>query len=201
MSRPNKQVTAQACEMHFNWSPGIGDPTIGGWVTVALYLLTSFSCWRSAGLVRMQHARMLRESRAWRSISCLFLALGINKQLDLQSALTEVGRILAQAQGWYAQREVVQLDFILLVAVACLIAAIVLVILVRRSPLSTWLALIGTAMVLCFVFIRAASFHHFDRFIGSRVFGLRWNWIVEMSGISLVLLASQWRQVRLTRVS
>jgi hypothetical protein len=132
--------------------------------------------------------------------SCLFLALGINKQLDLQSALTEVGRILAQAQGWYAQREAVQLDFILLVAVACLIAPIVLIILVRRSPLSTSLALIGTAMVLCFVFIRAASFHHFDRFIGSRVFGLRWNWILEMSGISLVLLASQWRQVRLLRV-
>jgi hypothetical protein len=185
--------------MHFNWSPGIGDPTIGGWLTVALYLLTSFSCWRSAGLVGMQHG-MLRESRAWRFISCLFLALGINKQLDLQSALTEVGRILAQAQGWYAQREAVQLDFILLVAVACLIAPIVLIILVRRSPLSTSLALIGTAMVLCFVFIRAASFHHFDRFIGSQVFGLPWNWILEMSGISLVLLASQWRQVRLLRV-
>ena len=26
---------------HFNWTPGIGDPTIGGWVTVALYLLAS----------------------------------------------------------------------------------------------------------------------------------------------------------------
>jgi hypothetical protein len=187
--------------MHFNWSPGIGDPTIGGWVTVALYLLTSFSCWRSAGLVRIQHARMLRESYAWRSISCLFLALGINKQLDLQSAFTEFGRILAQAQGWYAQRQVIQLDFILLVAVACLIAAFVLVILVRHSPLPTWLALIGTAMVLCFVLIRAASFHHFDRFIGSQVLGLRWNWILEMGGISLVLLASQWRQMRFTRIS
>jgi hypothetical protein len=187
--------------MHLNWSPGIGDPTVAGWLTVVLYLSTSLSCWISARKVGSPGASgSIKERRAWQAISALFLALGINKQLDLQSALTEVGRILAQAQGWYAQREVVQLDFILLVAVACLIAAIVLVILVRPSPLPTWLALIGTAMVLCFVFIRAASFHHFDRFIGSRVFGLRWNWILEMSGISLVLLASQWRQVRLLRV-
>ena len=37
---------------HFNWTPGIGDPTIGGWVTVALYLLASGSCWISAQKLR-----------------------------------------------------------------------------------------------------------------------------------------------------
>jgi hypothetical protein len=56
------------------------------------------------------------------------------------------------------------------------------------------LALIGATLVLGFVLIRAASFHHMDRFIGTRILGLRWNWILEMSGIGLVLLASQWRQ-------
>ena len=28
---------------HFNWSPGIGDPTVAGWLTVILYLVTSIS--------------------------------------------------------------------------------------------------------------------------------------------------------------
>jgi hypothetical protein len=34
-----------------------------------------------------------------------------------------------------------------------------------------------------------------DRFIGHTLLGLRWNWILEMGGIALVLLASQWRQI------
>jgi hypothetical protein len=45
--------------------------------------------------------------------------------------------------------------------------------------------------------IRAASFHHVDRLIGRTVLGFRWNWILEMGGIGLVLLASQWRRFTL----
>ena len=48
-------------------------------------------------------------------------------------------------------------------------------------------------VVLAFVLIRAASFHHIDRFIDARILGLKWNWVVEMGGISIVLVASQWR--------
>ena len=183
----------------FNWSPKIGDPTIGGWLTVALYLLTSLSCWTSARKIGLHEARSLPERRAWRFISALFLGLGLNKQLDLQTAMTEAGRFLAHIQGWYAQREFVQLAFIALVAMTCLVAAITLLIWARHAPIPTWLALIGATLVLGFVLIRAASFHHMDRFIGTRILGLRWNWILEMSGIGLVLLASQWRQSLLAK--
>jgi hypothetical protein len=178
---------------HFNWSPGIGDPTIGGWLTVVLYLVASVSCWRLASKLALGNIHQSRECRAWRFISALFLALGINKQLDLQTALTEAGRVLAHIQGWYAQREFVQAVFIALVATACLGAAIALLIWARDAPIPTWLALFGTTLVLGFVLIRAASFHHVDRFIGQRILGLRWNWILEMVGIGLVLLANQWR--------
>ena len=184
---------------HFNWSPGIGDPTIGGWVTVALYLLASGSCWISAQKLGLEDIPRSNERRAWRAISVLFLALGINKQLDLQTALTEAGRVLAQYQGWYEQRQVVQLIFIALVAMTCLIAAITLLLWARNSLFPTRIALIATTMVLSFVLIRAASFHHVDRFIGQKLLGLRWNWILELSGISLVLLASQWRQVGIAK--
>jgi hypothetical protein len=34
--------------LEFDWRPGIGDPTIGGWLTVILYFLTMVSCWRTA---------------------------------------------------------------------------------------------------------------------------------------------------------
>ena len=62
----------------------------------------------------------------------------------------------------------------------------------------TWLGLLGVILVLGFVTIRSASFHHFDEFIGSRVMGFKWNWVLEMGGISLVIIASEWRR-RLAR--
>jgi hypothetical protein len=58
-----------------------------------------------------------------------------------------------------------------------------------------YMACIGWNIVnhwLCM--IRAASFHHIDRFIGSTILGFRWNWLLEMGGITVVLLASWWRQ-------
>ena len=89
----------------------------------------------------------------------------------------------------------VQLVFIALAAMTCLIAAITLLLWARNFPIPTRIALIGTMMVLGFVLICAASLHHVDWLIRQRILGLRWNWILEMSGISLVLFASQWRQV------
>src|SRR5882724_10971904 len=42
-----RNANNQEPRMHeFDWSPGIGDPTIGGWLTVILYFLTMVSCWR-----------------------------------------------------------------------------------------------------------------------------------------------------------
>jgi hypothetical protein len=184
---------------HFNWTPRIGDPTIGGWITVVLYLLAAGSCWISARKLGLGDISRSNERRAWWAISALFLALGINKELDLQTALTDAGRFLAHYQGWFEQRQVVQLAFIALVAIMCLIAAITLLLWTRSAPSPTRLALIGTTIVLGFVLIRAASFHHVDQFIGQKILGLRWNWVLEMSGISLVLFASQWRQVGIAK--
>lgn len=181
----------------FNWSPGIGDPTVAGWLTTALYLVSSVNCWSLARKLGLPAARTSRERRAWRSISVLFFFLGINKQLDLQTALMEAGRMFAHYQGWYEQRQLVQLAFIALIAVMSLISAISLMIWVWDAPISTWLALIGTTLVISYVLIRAVSFQHVNSFIfiGRRIFDFRWNWILEMGGIVFVLLASAWRQV------
>ena len=173
--------------IHFNWKPGIGDPTIGGWITVVLYLLAMISCWKTA-------SSGIKEQRIWTAISILFLGLGINKQLDLQSALTAAGRVIAFGQGWYDQRQFVQSAFIIFTAIVCASVVITLLIWTRHAPLSTWFALLGTILVIGYVLIRAASFHHIDRFIGTTFLGLRWNWILEMGGITIVLLASQWRR-------
>lgn len=83
----------------FNWTPGIGDPTFVGWLTVVLYFATSISCWISARKVELEGNHHSNECLAWPFIAVLFLALGINKQLDLQTALTEAGRVVASSPG------------------------------------------------------------------------------------------------------
>jgi len=177
----------------FNWSRGIGDPTVAGWITVALYLVASLDCWKTGRLLAGEK-QTSRERHLWRSLSVGCLALGLNKQLDLQSALTEIGRILAKSQGWYEHRQTIQLEFVALVAIFCMAAVIMLLFWTRRSPASTWLALIGAVFVFGFVVIRAASFHHVDRFIGERIMHFRWNSILEMGGIILVIAGSEWRR-------
>ena len=180
----------------FNWRPGIGDPSIGGWITVALYLLACVSCWRTTLAVRRLGRNEQYDGRIWRAISLVFFFLGINKQLDLQSAMTELGRLVAYSGGWYEQRRIVQFYFIIGVAAIAASALVVLLLWSRRSPIQTWIATVGSSFVLGFVVIRAASFHHFDRFIDSRLLGFRWNWILEMGGIAIVLLASEWRRAK-----
>jgi uncharacterized membrane protein YqjE len=179
--------------LEFNWRPGIGDPTIGGWVTVVLYVLACVSCWWTSHTLRST-PEAGEERNTWLAIATLFAFLGINKQLDLQTALTEMGRVLAYSEDWYAQRRQVQVAFIIGVAGLCLVTILLLLVWARRSPYQTWLALTGSCLVIGYVLIRAASFHHIDRFIDRRILGFKWNWVLEMSGIGIVLLASEWRR-------
>ena len=111
--------------------------------------------------------------KIWVAISILFLGLGINKQLDLQSALTELGRTLAFQYGWYEQRESVQIEFIIFVTTVCAVAVVAVIVGARRSGPAAWFAILGTTLVIGFVLIRAASFHHIDRFIGQKILGFR----------------------------
>ena len=162
------------------WSPTIGDPNTMGWVTVAAYvaacILTLRVALKSAG----------REGLFWLGLSVILLALAVNKQLDLQTALTAAGRCVAQAQGWYAERRSVQIDFIRGVMAAAALTAVLLIWIMRRIIDDTWLALIGLIFLLAFVAVRAAGFHHFDRFLGHQIGSLRMNWIMELGGIAMI---------------
>lgn len=175
------------------WAPGIGDPSLGGWLTVACYLLGAWAC-REAARAAGRCSMPRRERRFWMLLALLLLLLGANKQLDLQSALTEFGRLLARAHGWYGQRALVQLWFIVAAGVAAMALAGAVLYLLRRAPKPTQLAIMGAGALLGFVLIRAASFHHMDRFVGSMLLGLRANWLLEIGGILLVAAGALWRR-------
>ena len=185
--------------MDIDWRPGIGDPTFGGWFTVFLYVLAVLTCLRTTVAIRDARPAEPDSVAFWRNVTVLMAALGVNKQLDLQTAFTEVGRAIARAYGWYEQRVDVQIAFILLVGFCALATVVLMTARLRRAPASTAVASFGVTFVLAFVFIRAASFHHFDRFIGSTILGFRWNWVLEMGGICLVIAGGWSRYARLRR--
>jgi flagellar biosynthesis/type III secretory pathway M-ring protein FliF/YscJ len=67
---------------------------------------------------------------------------------------TDAGRVLADFQGWYSQRQSVQLMFIILVAIICVVTVVTLLIWARNAPFHTWFALVGMTSVTGFVLIR-----------------------------------------------
>jgi len=127
------------------------------------------------------------------------ILLGVNKQLDLQSLFTEVGRQIAKAQGWMDHRRIVQFWFIVAFGSAAIAAFLLLVgirpDLFKRFPI----AFAGLFFLLCFIVIRAAGFHHFDEMLGFRLFGAKMNWLIELTGIYAIFVAGLLEMVRLKK--
>jgi hypothetical protein len=173
------------------WRPGIGDPTFIGWFTVFAYFATAYLCWRAAhaGL----HGRKVRWF--WTGLTVLLILLGINKQLDFQTELTFMGRDFAKATGWYEERRIFQAFFIFCIGFAGIIATAGLFWLYRNEWRRLGLALAGFGFLATFVVIRAASFHHVDRFLLSTIGGMRMNWIFELGGIAAIAWPA-WRAIK-----
>lgn len=164
-----------------DWMPGIGDPNLTGLLTVLAYLICfvlAFRVWKQGW-----------SGRGFWGLTALLMAfLAINKQLDLQSALTAAGRCAARAQGWYGDRRAVQAEFIaglLALVVVCLLAGLWLQ---RRHLRRNGLAMIGLAILAGFVMIRAVGFHHIDQMLGIRTFGLSANYLLENAGLLLIAI-------------
>lgn len=167
------------------WSPHIGDPSLLGWATVISYFLTALLCWRAA-----LGAGDRQEFLFWQLVCILFLALGLNKQLDLQTLFTAVLRSAARSEGWYAGRYPLQIAFVATVALSGVCASLYLARRHRRSSRAIKTAIAGCVFTFCYVIIRAASFHHIDRLLGSAVAGWKLNWLLELGGIGLVAVAA-----------
>jgi hypothetical protein len=170
-----------------SWSPQIGDPTVMGWVIVAAYGATAALCFLAA-----LRSPVHRETVFWSVLTLCLLALMVNKQLDLQTAVTAFGRCMAQMNGWYQDRRHVQLLFAIGVLVAAVVVAVVLLLTMRHSLRRIWPALLGLVCVMSFVAIRVLSFHHVDEMIGYRLGAFNMKWAFELTGLILIAANVVW---------
>jgi len=180
-----------ATNINTRWEPGIGDPTVIGWVTVLAYAVAMVLCYRSYRQMPGGRSRQF-----WLGMALIMCLLGINKQLDLQSWFTQTGRDLAFEYGWYERRRLVQVLFIVWLVAAAL---------TLRGWLTSWLrdldrhakrAAWGLTLLMVFVVVRATSFHHIDGLLGVSLEGLKFNAIFELGGIALIAHAAWgcWRK-------
>jgi hypothetical protein len=171
------------------WRPAIGDPSVMGWLTVAAYAAAAVLSFIAARRVRIAPGappQRRSERRMWLGVAIFMSLLCVNKQLDLQTLLTKIGRDIAVRGGWYEHRRPVQFLFVMAVA-AVVIAGFVLIVRKTRSVLKERKTLLaGLCFMLSFIVIRASSFHHVAVILGADIWGVRLNWLLELSGIALV---------------
>jgi hypothetical protein len=179
------------------WQPGFHDDFFTGWIITGSY----FACALLAALIATFHNHVGEKLAAkfWSVTTLLMVLLGLNKQLDLQILLTEMGRQIAHAQGWYAYRRVVQLAFIL-IFVTTFTAAFVWFTKSFRDLFRRYLlAFCGLFFLLCFIIIRAAAFHHIDALLEFRLSNVRMNRILELMGIYMIILA-EFKDIMASRI-
>ena len=106
-----------------------------GWFTVAAYAAAAVLCFIAASRfpVTADAGETRRRRRMWLGVGVLMAFLCINKQLDLQSLFTDVGRVLANREGWYGQRRAVQRWFVLAIAAAGATTFVILVWKIRSA--------------------------------------------------------------------
>ena len=176
------------------WRPGVGDPTLLGWLTVAGYLVAFGLCWRAHETARGR-PQGVRLAHTWAALASCMLLLGVNKQLDLQSLLEQLGKAAAFAGGWYAQRHLVQLWFVFLLAAGSAAAGLGAFLLLRSYAEELWLAATGTALLAAYMLTRAAFFNHvnWDGHEGGAV--ATFHFVLELAGIACVAAGAR-RAVR-----
>lgn len=168
------------------WHLGIGDPTIHGWITVVFYIAATCICLNKTIALK----KMGDGYRFWLCVTIFLLLLGINKQLDLQTWFTQALRDNAYTYGWYEDRRLYQALFIFLLAITTLISLIS----IRRLLADSWhrhkVTWIGVELLCAFILMRAASFHHMDVFINHHWFGVKFNVLLEIGAIVVVIVGA-----------
>ena len=172
------------------WRPTIGDPSAMGWLTVAGYIVAAISCGRTALQTPITPGPARNRRLTWLVMTAVMAALALNKQLDLQSLLTDIGRVAARHQGWYAERRSFQKWLVLGTLALSGLTVSFLIFRFQTFWKQNVLLAAGIALLTTFIIVRAISFHHVDTLLKTKVVGIKLNWAFELGGITIITLAS-----------
>jgi hypothetical protein len=132
----------------------------------------------------------VRARALWFGLAIVLVLLGFNKQLDLQTALTELGRKLARAEGWYHSRHRVQAAFLAALTLGGLATVRVVFLLARAEPRGIRSVLTGAMFLVGFVLVRAACFQYFGELLHFDILDSRLHSAIEICGILFIIVGT-----------
>lgn len=128
----------------------------------------------------------------WLALAALLVVLAFSRMFDLGPWLTDQGREIAEAQGWYDERRRLQsraVQGVLLLGAAGMSAGVLWFF--RAAYREHPLAFIAIVYIVCYVLVRAISLHDVDSVLYNRpIEGVRLNALLELAGIGLMVLAA-----------
>ena len=170
------------------WSVGIGDPTFLGWFICISYFVAFWICWNKA----LQAKRINDNYPFWLGLTIFLLFLGINKQLDLQSLFIQTIRNLSIQHGWYEQRKLVQIAFVVLTSFGVLVSLISLRIFFEDSWRNYKVAWFGIILLCTFILLRMALLDGVNVFLHQgNIVTIAIDTILEMGGIVIIIVGAK----------
>ena len=184
--------------MHMNSEMHVdGHLTAIGWTTFALYMVAALFSFRAAASVRSQSSAVRsphssERGRIWVWLGAILAVLGLNKQLDLQTLLIELGRRAAQKENLFEYR--LELHALFFLGFVLVIIALLVAVMFRlpgqigRFGRQLPLAAGGCALVCAYIIIRAASIDHMDQMLGFDLEQIPFLWLLEAGGLMLLIV-------------
>lgn len=170
------------------WISRAGDSQVSSVINTVLYgvsVLASFYRWKTLRYLKTSSV----EQRFWLLLSFVLLAFGLNKQLDLQVLLIEIGRPIAVKGGWYGSRRMVQAAFALVMTGIAGLFVTMAVSLIRKHWHHNALALPGLLILCIYAAIETIAASHAGlSFQFPERWGIRLSDLIEMGGILLILV-------------
>ncbi|MGB0767231.1 MAG: hypothetical protein ACPGYV_05935 [Phycisphaeraceae bacterium] len=174
---------------HLSWEQ-FGDSDAASWAIVAVYLCAAWlclRCWRRRdALIEPRYVR--RFGAFWLCLAGAMLLLGLNKQLDLQVVVHELGRQFAIRTGLFESRRIWVPIFVAGLGLFSVAAVAVVFVKMRGLWARVWLAALGLFVLCVFAVERAISFLITPLPLDAELLpGLRINQAFELLGIGLII--------------
>jgi len=126
----------------------------------------------------------------WGIICFGMVLLGVTKQFNLLTAVTEIGRIIARSGDWMEQRRFMQIWAMVIVISVFIITAIIIWSLPMEVVAHNTMTTLGVGYLVLFVILRGISLHQIGTILGYEILGARINWLAELLGIYWVCFSS-----------
>lgn len=180
----------------------LNDPTFLGWLTTGMYVATGVLCACAAyspdhGMT--VHRSVQRRLRAfWILLAVVLAGLAINKQLDLQTALTNMLRDDAELRGWYQQRRVLQIVFVACAIFAAAFGSWLLYRLLGPQWRVHRLALCGMLLLVLYLLLRVADIERAGEMLSVSLTADYARTALEWTGLICISIAAWKRAVGAT---